>query len=69
MNVLLKKKELEPLVHHLVQIPQFHGLTNDLVVLDHLVKQGRERNSSNLEQMCPRQCVISVAVVKTMDKG
>ncbi|EGO01417.1 hypothetical protein SERLA73DRAFT_158744 [Serpula lacrymans var. lacrymans S7.3] len=50
MNVLLKKKKLEPPVHHLVQIRQFHGLTNGLVVLDHLIKRGRERSSSNLEQ-------------------
>ncbi|EGO00393.1 hypothetical protein SERLA73DRAFT_160279 [Serpula lacrymans var. lacrymans S7.3] len=50
MNVLLKKKKLEPPVHHLVQIQQFHGLTNGLVVLDHLVKRGRERSSPNLEQ-------------------
>ncbi|EGO03635.1 hypothetical protein SERLA73DRAFT_158201 [Serpula lacrymans var. lacrymans S7.3] len=53
MNVLLKKKKLEPPVHHLVQIRQFHGLTNGLVVLDHLIKQGRERTSSNLEQANP----------------
>ncbi|EGN97927.1 hypothetical protein SERLA73DRAFT_160939 [Serpula lacrymans var. lacrymans S7.3] len=50
MNVLLKKKKLEPPVHHLVQIRQFHGLTNGLVVLDYLIKRGRERSSSNLEQ-------------------
>ncbi|EGN97966.1 hypothetical protein SERLA73DRAFT_153197 [Serpula lacrymans var. lacrymans S7.3] len=52
MNVLLKKKELDPPVHHLVQIQQFHGLTNGLVVLDHLVKKGslRERSSLNLKQ-------------------
>ncbi|EGN91000.1 hypothetical protein SERLA73DRAFT_128260 [Serpula lacrymans var. lacrymans S7.3] len=58
MNVLLKKKKLEPPVHHLVQIRQFHGLTNGLV--------GRERSSSNLEQVSPRQRVIGVAVAKTM---
>ncbi|EGN91325.1 hypothetical protein SERLA73DRAFT_192370, partial [Serpula lacrymans var. lacrymans S7.3] len=40
MNVLLEKKELEPPVHHLVQIRQFHGLTNGLVMLDHLIKRG-----------------------------
>ncbi|EGN91104.1 hypothetical protein SERLA73DRAFT_192490 [Serpula lacrymans var. lacrymans S7.3] len=40
-----------PPVHHLVQIRQFHGLTNGLVVLDHLIKRGRERSSSNLEQV------------------
>ncbi|EGO02525.1 hypothetical protein SERLA73DRAFT_158486 [Serpula lacrymans var. lacrymans S7.3] len=50
MNVLLKKKKLEPPVHHLVQIRRFHGLTNGLIVLDHLDKQGRKRSSSNLEQ-------------------
>ncbi|EGN90968.1 hypothetical protein SERLA73DRAFT_140845 [Serpula lacrymans var. lacrymans S7.3] len=59
MNVLLKKKKLEPPVHHLVQIRQFHGLTNGLVV---------ERSSSNLEQVSPRQRVVGVAVAKTMDK-
>ncbi|EGN91192.1 hypothetical protein SERLA73DRAFT_192448, partial [Serpula lacrymans var. lacrymans S7.3] len=64
MNVLLKKKKLEPPVHHLVQIRQFHGLTNGLVVLDHLIKRGRERSSSNLEQVSPRQCVVGVAVAK-----
>ncbi|EGN91154.1 hypothetical protein SERLA73DRAFT_192466 [Serpula lacrymans var. lacrymans S7.3] len=68
MNVLLKKKNLEPPVHHLVQIRQFHGLTNGLVVLDHLIKQGRERSSSNLEQVSPRQRMVGVAVAKTMDK-
>ncbi|EGN91304.1 hypothetical protein SERLA73DRAFT_192378 [Serpula lacrymans var. lacrymans S7.3] len=60
--------KLEPPVHHLVQIRQFHGLTNGLVVLDHLIKRGRERSSSNLEQVSPRQRVIGVAVAKTMDK-
>ncbi|EGN96906.1 hypothetical protein SERLA73DRAFT_140754 [Serpula lacrymans var. lacrymans S7.3] len=59
MNVLLKKKKLEP---------PFHGLTNGLVVLDHLIKRGRERSSSNLEQVSPRQRVVGVAVAKTMDK-
>ncbi|EGN94893.1 hypothetical protein SERLA73DRAFT_187991 [Serpula lacrymans var. lacrymans S7.3] len=54
--------------HHLVQIRQFHGLTNGLVVLDHLIKQGRERSSPNLEQVSPRQRVVGVAVAKTMDK-
>ncbi|EGN92157.1 hypothetical protein SERLA73DRAFT_191488 [Serpula lacrymans var. lacrymans S7.3] len=69
MNVLLKKKKLEPPVHHLVQIRWFHGLTNRLVVLDHLVKRGRVRSSSSLEQVSPRQGVVGVAVAKTMDKG
>ncbi|EGN91112.1 hypothetical protein SERLA73DRAFT_148736, partial [Serpula lacrymans var. lacrymans S7.3] len=46
----------------------FHGLTNGLVVLDHLIKRGRERSSSNLEQVSPRQRVVGVAVAKTMDK-
>ncbi|EGN91149.1 hypothetical protein SERLA73DRAFT_192470 [Serpula lacrymans var. lacrymans S7.3] len=63
-----EKKKLEPPVHHLVQIRQFHGLTNGLVVLDHLIKRGRERSSSNLEQVSPRQRVVGVAVAKTMDK-
>ncbi|EGN91232.1 hypothetical protein SERLA73DRAFT_192427 [Serpula lacrymans var. lacrymans S7.3] len=63
------EKKLEPPVHHLVQIRQFHGLTNGLVVLDHLIKRGRERSSSNLEQVSPRQRVVGVAVAKTMDKG
>ncbi|EGN91274.1 hypothetical protein SERLA73DRAFT_192396 [Serpula lacrymans var. lacrymans S7.3] len=63
-----EEKKLEPQVHHLVQIRQFHGLTNGLVVLDHLIKRGRERSSSNLEQVSPRQRVVGVAVAKTMDK-
>ncbi|EGN91628.1 hypothetical protein SERLA73DRAFT_192196, partial [Serpula lacrymans var. lacrymans S7.3] len=45
-----------------------HGLTNGLVVLDHLVKRGREGSSSNLEQVRPRQRVVGVAVANTMDK-
>ncbi|EGN91610.1 hypothetical protein SERLA73DRAFT_192206 [Serpula lacrymans var. lacrymans S7.3] len=68
MNVLLKKRKLEPPVHHLVQIRQFHCLTNRLVVLDRLVKRGRERSSPNLEQVSPRQRVVGVAVAKTIDK-
>ncbi|EGN91141.1 hypothetical protein SERLA73DRAFT_192475 [Serpula lacrymans var. lacrymans S7.3] len=68
MNILLKKKKLEPPVHHLVQIRQFHGLTNGLVMLEHLVKRGRERSSPNLEQVSPRKHVVAVAVAKTMDK-
>ncbi|EGN93521.1 hypothetical protein SERLA73DRAFT_189218 [Serpula lacrymans var. lacrymans S7.3] len=34
----------------------------------HLIKRGRERSSSNLEQVSPRQRVVGVAVAKTMDK-
>ncbi|EGN91288.1 hypothetical protein SERLA73DRAFT_148614, partial [Serpula lacrymans var. lacrymans S7.3] len=60
--------KLEPVVHHLVQIQRFHGLTNRLVVLDHLVKRGREGSSPNLEQVSPRKRVVGVAVAKTMDK-